>query len=100
MDAHISLQQVLEVYPFGSTIVELPFTSTQLWNTFEDPSIPVMSFVQVRSSIRLTYDPDAAVGTCLKSLTVAGGAKEVTKDGGKTYTIATIDYLAAGGESR
>ncbi|RXW23186.1 hypothetical protein EST38_g2677 [Candolleomyces aberdarensis] len=105
--ANISLQQVLEVYPFGNTIVELPFTSTQLWNTFEsivsksnveDPSIPVTSFVQVSSSIRLTYDPNAAVGSRLKSLTVANGAEEVTKDGAKTYTVATIDYLAAGGD--
>lgn len=104
--ANISLQQVLEVYPFGNTIVELSFTSTQLWNTFEtivsksnveDPSIPVTSFVQVSSSIRLTYDPNAAVGSRLKSLTVANG-EEVTKDGGKTYTVATIDYLAAGGD--
>lgn len=103
---NITLQQVLEVFPFGNTLVELDFTSTQLWNAFEsivsksnveDPSIPVTSFVQVSSSIHFQYNPAGPVGSRLTSLTVAGG-QAVSKEDGKKWTIATIDYLAAGGD--
>lgn len=102
----ISMRQVLEVFPFGNTLVEVKFTSTELWNVFEsivsqsnvvDPSIAVTSFAQVSSSIRFTYSPSNPVGSRLVSLTVADG-EAVNRDENKTYIVATVDFLASGGD--
>ncbi|KAJ3529678.1 hypothetical protein NMY22_g8897 [Coprinellus aureogranulatus] len=103
---NITLQHVLEVLPFGNALVELRFTSTELWDVFEgivsrsnvtDPTIGDAGFAQVSSSIRLTYDPDKPVGTKLESLMVANG-DSVSREGNKTYIVATVDYAAAGGD--
>jgi 5'-nucleotidase len=102
----ITMRQVLETFPFGNALVELKFSSSDLWNVFEsivskssvfNPGTAVTSFAQVSSSIRFTYDASGPVGSRLVSLTVANG-EAVNKDESKTYIIATIDFLATGGD--
>jgi 2',3'-cyclic-nucleotide 2'-phosphodiesterase (5'-nucleotidase family) len=104
MDAgNITLQQALECFPFGNSIVELDFTGEELWDMFEgivsdvnlDSGLEVTSFVQVSSSIRFTYNPDNEVGSRLITLTINND----TIDLADTYTISTLDFVATGGDN-
>lgn len=103
----ISLLEVLQVFPFGNTVVDLPFTSAQLWNVFEsivgqqnveDPTIRVTGFVQVSSSIRFSFNFAQPPGSRLVNLTVANGQPVVRGDTSTMWTVATIDFLAFGGD--
>ncbi|KAF8993949.1 Metallo-dependent phosphatase-like protein [Cyathus striatus] len=89
----ITLQQALECFPFGNSIVELTFTGSQLWDIFEGivsktnvaNGISVTSFVQVSRSIKFTYNPD--------------NASDAPIDLQKSYIISTLDFLATGGDN-
>ncbi|KAH6919330.1 5'-nucleotidase [Coprinopsis sp. MPI-PUGE-AT-0042] len=107
---NVTLQQVLETFPFGNAATELTFTGRELWRIFEgiasdvnlDNQSPITSFVQVSSSIRLVIDNSKPSGSKLVSLSVANGEVIGGPDGEnseKVYTMATVDYLAAGGDS-
>lgn len=107
---NITLQQILETFPFGNAATELTFTGRELWRIFEgiasdvnlDSQSPITSFVQVSSSIRLVIDNAQPSGSKLVSLSVANGEVIGGPDGEnseKLYAIATVDYLAAGGDS-
>ncbi|TEB24717.1 Metallo-dependent phosphatase [Coprinellus micaceus] len=94
----ITMRQVLETFPFGNALVELKFSSSDLWNVFEsivskssvfNPGTAVTSFVQVSSSIRFTYDASGPVGSRLVSLTVAN-ARQSTRTRAKTWVLAGI----------
>ncbi|KAI5797613.1 5'-nucleotidase [Geopyxis carbonaria] len=99
----ITLQMALECFPFGNSIVELTFTGAQLWDIFEGiysrvnqgNGRAVTSGVQVSKSIRLAYNNDNPAGSRLISLEIGGAAVELAK----TYTIATLDFLAGGGDN-
>ncbi|KAA8895490.1 5'-nucleotidase [Sphaerosporella brunnea] len=100
---NITLQQSLECFPFGNSIVELAFTGEQLWSIFEGivsgvnqaNGQEVTSFVQVSRSIRLTYNPANPAGTKLITLKI----KDSPVVFSKSYTIATLDFLATGGDN-
>jgi 2',3'-cyclic-nucleotide 2'-phosphodiesterase (5'-nucleotidase family) len=100
---NITLQQALECFPFGNSIVELDFTGEQLWDIFEgivsgvnqDNGLDVTSFVQVSRSIRFTYNPENAVGSKLITLTIKDAPIDLTG----SYTISTLDFLATGGDN-
>ncbi|TFK24617.1 5'-nucleotidase [Coprinopsis marcescibilis] len=107
---NVTLQNVLETFPFGNSAVELTFTGSQLWRIFEgiaskvnlDTQARIPSFVQVSSSIRLRVDANRPVGERLLSLSVANGEVIDGENGGnseKRYIISTVDYLATGGDS-
>ncbi|EAU80734.1 5'-nucleotidase [Coprinopsis cinerea okayama7 len=107
---NVTLQQVLETFPFGNSVVELTFTGRELWRIFEgivsrqnlDNDQPVTSFVQVSSSIRFSADVSRPVGERLLSLSVANGDVidgESGENSEKRYVVATIDYLATGGDN-
>ncbi|KAI5859001.1 5'-nucleotidase [Tricharina praecox] len=99
----ITLQQALECFPFGNSIVELDFTGEQLWTIFEgiasrlnqENGLAVTSMVQVSRSIRLTYNPTNPVGSRLITLKIKAQPIDLTK----TYTISTLDFLATGGDN-
>ncbi|KAF8253789.1 Metallo-dependent phosphatase, partial [Wilcoxina mikolae CBS 423.85] len=101
--ANITLQQALECFPFGNSVVELDFAGEQLWDIFEGivsdvnqkNSLAVTSFVQVSRSIRFTYNPKNPVGSKLITLNIKGQPIDLTK----TYTVSTLDFLATGGDN-
>lgn len=100
---NVTLQQALECFPFGNSIVELDFTGAELWNIFEGivskvnqvNGATVTSFVQVSRSIRFTYNPANPVSSRLITLKIKGEPIDLAK----TYRISTLDYLATGGDS-
>lgn len=100
---NITLQQALECFPFGNSIVQLTFTGAQLWDIFEGivsvknlaNNLAVTSFVQVSRSIRFTYNPNNAVGSRLITLHIKGAPIDLTKN----YVISTLDFLATGGDN-
>lgn len=100
---NVTLQNVLDCFPFGNALVELKFTGADLWDIFEGivskvntkNGRAVASFVQVSRSIRFTYNPSNPVGSRLITLFVKGQPVNITK----TYNITTLDYIAAGGEN-
>jgi 5'-nucleotidase len=100
---NITLQDVLDCFPFGNGYVELDFTGAQLWDVFEgvvsrvsaNNGQPVTSFAQVSKNIRLTYNPLNSIGSKLITLTIAGQPVVFSQ----IYRIATIDFLAHGGDN-
>lgn len=100
---NITLQQSLEVFPFGNSIAQLTFTGADLWDIFEGivsdknqkNGQEVTSFVQTSRSIRLTHNPSNPIGSRLITLAIKGQPIDLSK----TYTISTLDYLATGGDS-
>ncbi|KDQ21445.1 hypothetical protein BOTBODRAFT_99843 [Botryobasidium botryosum FD-172 SS1] len=100
---NITRGDILTAFPFGNAIVDLSFTGKELWDMFEgivskvnSAGSAVTSFVQVSQSISITYDPSKPVGSRLVSLKVSDPLQAV--DLTKTYTLATIDFLATGGD--
>jgi len=100
--ANITLQQAMECFPFGNSIVELNFTGEQLWDIFEGivsdvnkNGLAVTSFVQVSRSIRFTYNPENPVGSRLITLKIKGQPIDLAK----AYIISTLDFLATGGDN-
>jgi 2',3'-cyclic-nucleotide 2'-phosphodiesterase (5'-nucleotidase family) len=100
---NITLQDVLDCFPFGNGYVELDFTGAQLWDIFEGVvsrvsvynGQAVTSFAQVSKNIRFSYNPSNRVGNRLISLAIAGQPVLLSQ----TYRIATIDFLAGGGDN-
>jgi len=106
----ITMQHVLEIFPFGNAAVEVEFTGRELWRVFEgivsranvDSGTAIGNFVQVSAAIRLAYNPAGAPGSRLVSLTVANGEAiggETGENSETVYRMATSDFLATGGDS-
>lgn len=99
----VTLQDALEVFPFGNSVTQLDFTGKQLWDAFEgivskksvENGQTVTSFVQVSRSIKFTYNPNSPVGSRLVTLSIKGEPVDMAK----SYRITTIDYLATGGDN-
>ncbi|KAI3397256.1 hypothetical protein diail_11055 [Diaporthe ilicicola] len=95
--------EVLTAFPFGNAIVELTRSGQQVWDVLEGivsevnqaNGRTVTSFLQVSSELRIVYDPAGAVGERLVNVTVAG----VPIDLAGSYQVATLDYLAGGGDN-
>lgn len=101
----ITKGDILQCFPFMNAVVDLKFTGKQLWDIFEgivsqrnSAGETVTSFVQVSKGMQFTYDPSKPQGSRLVSLNVGQAdpvpAIELTKE----YTIATVDYIATGGD--
>jgi 2',3'-cyclic-nucleotide 2'-phosphodiesterase (5'-nucleotidase family) len=100
---NITLQDALDCFPFGNAYTEVEFTGSQLWDAFEsvvskvsvNNGQAVTSFAQVSKSIRLTHNPSNEIGSRLITLEIAGQPVDLSQ----TYRIATVDFLAGGGDN-
>ncbi|KZV99639.1 Metallo-dependent phosphatase [Exidia glandulosa HHB12029] len=93
---------VLNAFPFLNAVTDLTFTGAELWDVFEGIASAssnvskheVTSFVQVSSTLQMTWNPSNPVGSRLIDFKVGGQ----TLDKSKTYTITAVDFLATGGD--
>ncbi|BAB03745.1 bifunctional UDP-sugar hydrolase/5'-nucleotidase [Halalkalibacterium halodurans] len=88
---------VIAAFPFTNTVIALEITGEQLFQSLEH-SVRLApaengGFLQV-SGVQMTYDQTKAPGERIIDLTVNGEPL----DKNKTYTVATNDFLAAGGD--
>jgi 2',3'-cyclic-nucleotide 2'-phosphodiesterase (5'-nucleotidase family) len=88
---------ILAELPFGNKTVKLEVTGQQIWDALENGFSQVEStagrFPQV-SNLVVEVDLKRPAGERLVSVTVAGAPLDL----GKTYTLATNDYMAGGGD--
>lgn len=99
----ITRGEVLTSFPFGNAIVELTLSGQLVWDVLEGivsdvnqaNGRAVTSFLQVSSGLRMVYDPAGQVGSRLANVTV----NDVPIDLAGTYQVATLDYLAGGGDN-
>lgn len=99
----ITRGEILTSFPFGNAIVELTLSGQQVWDVLEGivsdvnqaNGRTVTSFLQVNSGLRIVYDPAGQVGSRLANVTV----KDTPIDLARSYQVATLDYLAGGGDN-
>jgi 5'-nucleotidase/UDP-sugar diphosphatase len=93
----ITRRDILSELPFGNVVVKLGLTGAQVWDALENGVSQVESnagrFPQV-SGVSFIYNPKAKAGSRVISVTVGG----ITLNKGRTYTLATNDYAAGGGD--
>ncbi len=93
----ITLQMVYDLMPFLNFACTLDVPGSVLWEEMEF-SLSLMGaskggYLQY-SGMTVTYDPTAASGHKVTSITVGGS--EVDKDA--TYTVTTIEFVTKGGD--
>lgn len=99
----ITRGEVLTSFPFGNAVTDLTITGQRLWDTFEgivsktnlDNGEEVTSFVQVSRNVIIEYNPNAANGSHLVSLTI----KDAPVDLEDEYHVVTVDFVASGGDN-
>ena len=93
----LTRKDVLTELPFGNVTVVIELSGADLKDALENGVSRIEDkagrFPQV-SGLRFVYDPAAAAGSRVKSVTVGGEPL----DPGKTYRVATNDYIANGGD--
>ncbi len=93
----ITRRDILSELPFGNVVVKLGLTGAQVWDALENGVSQVESnagrFPQV-SGVSFIYNPKAKAGSRVISVTVGG----IPLNKGRTYTLATNDYAAGGGD--
>ena len=93
----ISRRDILSELPFGNVVVKLGLTGSQIWEALENGVSQVEQnsgrFPQV-SGISFEWNPKAEVGSRVVSVDFRG--RPLSKY--KTYTLATNDFLAKGGD--
>ncbi len=93
----VTLGDVITVLPFGNIIVTIELTGQELLDALEygTSSAPSSSgkFPHV-AGITYTLNLDAAAGSRVSNVLVDGEALDLSA----TYTVATNDFLAAGGD--
>lgn len=93
----ITRNDVVEVFPFGNSLVVIEVTGEQLVQAMEHGLrlYPEQNggFPQV-AGMKLAFDPAAEPGRRVTALSVG----DVPVESGKTYRLATNDFLAAGGD--
>jgi 2',3'-cyclic-nucleotide 2'-phosphodiesterase (5'-nucleotidase family) len=102
-EGDITRGEVLTSFPFGNAIVQIALTGKQLWEALEGivtgvsvtNGKPVTSFFQVSKGIKVEYNPKAANGTRLVSVTI--GDKPLSNS--TTYQVVTLDFIAGGGDN-
>jgi 5'-nucleotidase len=85
----VSYGDLYRVLPFGNIVVRLTLSGRQLRQVVEQAGRSYYF-----SNLQVAYDPNAPPGSRVVSLTFADG-RPVLED--RTYTLATIDFLADGG---
>ena len=93
----ITKGDVVSVLPFGNFIVTKQLTGAQIKEVLEfgvrSYGESLGGFPHV-AGIKFVVDPSRAVGDRIISLTINGEALDMNK----TYTVATNDFMAAGGD--
>jgi len=97
-EGDITMGHVLNTLPFSNILITMEITGADLLKILEHgislyPE-PVGQHIQV-SGIHFEFDPDAEQGGKVTSITMAdSGAFDISK----TYTVVTIEFIAAGGD--
>ena len=102
-EGDITRGEVLTSFPFGNAIVQIALTGKQLWDVLEGivtgvnvaNKKPVTSFFQISQGIKVDYNPKAANGSRLVSVTIG----DSPLDNSTTYQVVTLDFLAGGGDN-
>ncbi|UCH27676.1 MAG: 5'-nucleotidase C-terminal domain-containing protein [Trueperaceae bacterium] len=93
----ITLGDVIEVHPFGNTIVTFDLTGVQVLEALENAVSQVEDvsgrFLQV-SGLNYTWNSGRPAGERVMSVEVAGAPLDL----GASYTIVTNNFIAAGGD--
>jgi len=93
----ITRRDILTELPFGNVVVKLELTGAQIFDAIENGVSEVERnsgrFPQV-SGMSFSYNPKAKAGSRVNSVKI--GTSPLNK--GKTYTVATNDYMASGGD--
>ena len=93
----ITRRDILTELPFGNVVVKLGLTGSQIWEALENGVSQVEQnsgrFPQV-SGMSFEWNPKAKVGSRIVSVEFRG--RPLSKY--KTYTLATNDFLAKGGD--
>ena len=94
----ITMGDVLATMPFANLIVTMELRGAAVWEALEhgvsfypEPAGP---YVQI-SGLQVLFDPEAPVGERIKEVKTADGA---ALDSEKTYTMAMLEFNAAGGD--
>lgn len=99
-DGTVTYRDVANVQPFANTLVTVTLTGAQLQQILEEQWQPEGSsrpklHLGVSDGFAYEYDPDAAAGERIVSMTFQG--EEVAA--GDTFTVVTNSFLAAGGDN-
>lgn len=90
---------VYSVLPFGNTVATRTITGQQLWGMLEHAveALPTANgwFGQV-SGIRVTFDSSRPIGSRVLTIALEDGTPVATD--ATTYTLATSDFIDAGGD--
>ncbi|MFZ5449751.1 MAG: bifunctional metallophosphatase/5'-nucleotidase [Thermodesulfobacteriota bacterium] len=93
----IELQDVYAALPYDNYLIAVKLTGAQLKEALEHGvsrvEKPSHRFPQV-SGLTFTYSPSAPAGSRVKDAAIGGRPLDLGKD----YVVATIDYLASGGD--
>ncbi|MGJ0390709.1 ExeM/NucH family extracellular endonuclease [Microbacterium sp. CGR1] len=99
-NGNVTYREAATVQPFANTLVTLTLTGAQLKGVLEEQWQPAGSarpFLKlgVSEGLVYTYDPAAAAGSRVTSITLNGTAI----DPAANYTVAANSFLAAGGDN-
>ena len=93
----LTRRDFLKELPFGNVVVKLSLTGAQVWDVLENGVSEIEQqsgrFPQV-SGMSFTYNPKAKAGARVVSVKI--GSQSLNK--GQTYTMATNEYMASGGD--
>ncbi|WP_307861147.1 ExeM/NucH family extracellular endonuclease [Microbacterium sp. SD291] len=97
---NVTYREAATVQPFANTLVTLTLTGEQLKGVLEEqwqPAGAARPFLKlgVSKGLVYTYDPTAAQGSRITSITLDG----VAIDPAVSYTVAANSFLAAGGDN-
>ncbi|MGL3149454.1 ExeM/NucH family extracellular endonuclease [Microbacterium sp. A82] len=99
-DGNVTFREAATVQPFANTLVTLDLTGAQLKSVLEEQWQPEGSsrpFLKlgVSEGVQYTYDPTAAAGERITSVTLNGEAI----DAEASYRVAANSFLASGGDN-
>lgn len=99
-DGNVTYREAATVQPFANTLVTTELTGAQLKAVLEEqwqPAGASRPFLKlgVSEGLSYTYDPAAAQGERITSITLNGAAL----DPSASYTVAANSFLAAGGDN-
>ena len=93
----ITRRDILSEMPFGNVVVKLELTGAQIWDALENGLSQIENnagrFPQV-SGMSYIYNPKAKAGARVVSVNIGG----LPLNKGRTYTMATNNYIAGGGD--
>ena len=89
----ITMEELYTAFPFDNVLVSMALTGEQMRQVLEQSGTMEFGGLQV-SGIRVTYDLKKPAGERVVNAEVGGEPL----DPGKTYTLVTNDFLAAGGD--